>query len=57
MPALLLSILTDVFLPYSVSLSYLILAVPMHECLGKHLGVNSTFPIAIINGTFISEVK
>ena len=36
-PALLLSILTPLFLPSSsVSLSYFVLAVPMRECLGKH---------------------
>ena len=47
-PALLLSILTPLFLPsLSVSLSYFIFAVPMHEC----------FPIAILNGTFFHEVK
>ena len=48
-PALLiLSILTPLFLPsMSVSLSYLILEVTMHECLGKHLCTSSPFPIAI----------
>ena len=50
-PAL-LSILTPLFLPSSsVSLSF-ILAVPMRECLGKHLFMSSQFPIAILNGTF-----
>ena len=51
--ALLLSILTPLFLPSSsVFLSYFILAVPMRECLGKHLCTSSPFPIAILNGTF-----
>ena len=51
-PALLLSILTDFFLPFSsVSLSYFIIAVQMRECLGKHSCIRSTFPIAILNGT------
>ena len=37
-PALLFSILTPLFLPsYSVSLSYIIIVVPMRECLGKHV--------------------
>ena len=53
MPALLLSILAPLFLPSSfVSLSYFILAVPMHECFGKHSCVSSPWPIAILNGTF-----
>ena len=51
-PALLLSLLTSLFLPSScVSLSYFILAVPMRECFGNKLGVSSPFPIAILNGT------
>ena len=50
-PAFLLSILTRLFLPSSVSLSYFILAVPMRECLGQHSCMSSTFPIAILNGT------
>ena len=50
-PALLLSILTPLFLPSFVSLSYFILAVPIRECLGKHLCTSSPFPIAILNGT------
>ena len=51
-PALLLSILTPLFLPSSsVSLFYFILAVPMRECLGKHSCMSSQFPIAILNGT------
>ena len=50
MHALLLSILTPLFLPFSfVSLSHYILAVPIRECLGKHSYMNSTFPIAIMN--------
>ena len=35
----------------SVSLSYFILAFPMRECLEKHSGMSSPFPIAILNGT------
>ena len=42
-PILLLSILTPLFLPSSVSLFYFILAVPMCECLGKHSSVSSHF--------------
>ena len=53
-PALLLSILTLLFLPSSsVSLSYFVLAVPMRECLGKHSCMSSPCPIAILNGTFL----
>ena len=53
-PALLLSILTPLFLPSSsVSLSYFVLAFPMRECLGKHSCMSSSFPIAILNGTFL----
>ena len=53
-PALLLSILTPLFLPSSsVSLSYFVLAVPMRECLGKHSCMRSPCPIAILNGTFL----
>ena len=52
--ALLLSILTPLFLPSSsVSLSYFVLAVPMSECLWKHLCMSSPCPIAILNGTFL----
>ena len=52
-PGLLLSILTPLFLPSSsVTLSYLILAVPMRECLGKHSFMSSPFPMALLNGTF-----
>ena len=44
-PALLLSILTPLFLPSSsVSLSYFVLAVPMRECLGKHWCMSSPKP-------------
>ena len=54
MPALLLSILTPLFLlSSSVSLSYFVLAVPMRECLGKHSCMSSLCPIAILNGTFL----
>ena len=59
-PALLLSILTPLFLScLSVSLSYLIPAVPMLECFGKHSCMSSPFPIAILNGTsfFLSLVQ
>ena len=50
-PALLLSILTPLFLPSSsVSLSYFIFAVPKRECLGKHSYMSSPFPIAKLNG-------
>ena len=53
-PALLLSILTPLFLPSSsVSSSYFFLAVHMSECLGKHSRMSSPFPIAILNGTCI----
>ena len=52
-PALLLNTLTPLFLSsLSVSLSYFILAVPMHGCLGKHSCMSSPFPIAILNVTF-----
>ena len=50
MPALLLSILKPLILPFSsVSLSYFVLAVPMRQCLGKYLCMNSPFLIAILN--------
>ena len=40
------SMLTPLFIPSSsVSLSYFILAVPMHEGLGKHSCMSSPFPI------------
>ena len=53
MPALLLSILTPLFLPSSsVSLSYFVLAVPMLECLGKYSCMRSPSPIVILNGTW-----
>ena len=48
---LLFSILTS---PSSVTLSYFILAVPVHECVGKHSCMSSSFPIAILNGTCFS---
>ena len=62
LPAFLFSILTPLFLPTSsVSLTYFILVVPMHECLGKHSCMSSTFPIgyiAILNSTsFFHSVK
>ena len=51
--AVLFSILTPFFcVSSSVSLSYLILAVAMRECLGKHSCMSSPFPIAILNITF-----
>ena len=40
------------FTSSSVSLSYFILTVPMHEYLGKHWYMNSPFPITILSGTF-----
>ena len=36
----------------SVPLSYFILAVCMRECLEKSSCMSSTFPIAILNGTY-----
>ena len=52
-PALLLSILTPIFLPSSfVSLSYFVFALPMRECLGKHSCMSSPWPTAILNGIF-----
>ena len=59
-PAFLFSILTPLFLSSSsVPLSYFSLAVPMRECVGKHLCMSSPFPIAILNGTssFLSLVQ
>ena len=57
-PALFFSILTPLFLPSSsVSLTYLILVVPMRKCSGKHLCISSTFPISstfIIHGNHSS---
>ena len=48
------NILAPLFLPsQSVSLYYFIVAVPMRECLGKRSCVSYTFPIAIMNGTFV----
>ena len=34
-------------------LSYFILAVPMSDCLGKHLCVSYAFPLAILNGIYL----
>ena len=52
MLALLHSILTPLFLNFSsVALSYLVLAVPMRECLGKHSCMSFAFLIVIVNGT------
>ena len=52
-PALLLSTLTPLFSSSSfIFLSYLIIAVPIRKCLGKHWCMSSPFPIAILNGTF-----
>ena len=57
LPALLLSILMPLIIHSSfVSLSYLFLAVPMPECLGKHLCMSSPFPIAILNDVFFREM-
>ena len=50
-PALLLSMLTHLFLSSSLSLSYFILAVPIRKCLGKHSCMSSSFPIFILNDT------
>ena len=50
-PALLLSILTLLFLPSSVSLSYFILCCSHARCLGKHSCMSSPFPIVILNST------
>ena len=47
-PALLLSILTPLFLP---SLSHFILAAFIRECLEKYSCISSPFPVAIPNGT------
>ena len=56
--ALFLSILTPLFLPSSISLSYFILDVLMRECLGKHPCMSSTFPVAISTGTlFFPKVQ
>ena len=46
--AFLFSLLTPLFLPSCVSLSYFILAVPMRECLRKHSCTSAPFPIAIL---------
>ena len=53
MPALLLSILTPLFLASSsLSLSYFVLAVLLLERLGKRSHMSSTFPIDILKGTY-----
>ena len=53
-PAVLFSILKPLFcVSSSVSLSYFVLAVPMHKCLGKHSCISSPCPIATLNGTFL----
>ena len=44
------SILTPLF-SSSFILSYFILADPMHECLGKHSCMSSTFPITMLIAT------
>ena len=46
------SCLSSYHLHRSVSLSYIILAIPIQECLGKHMCRSSPFPIAILNCTF-----
>ena len=54
-PALLLSMLTHLFLSSFLSLPYFILADPMRKCLGKH-SCMSSFPIVILNDTsFFSD--
>ena len=35
----------------SVCIAHIILAVPIHKCLGKQVCTRSTFPLAILNGT------
>ena len=42
---------TSYCLSLSISLPYLILAVSMHECLGKQSCMSSPFPIYILIGT------
>ena len=53
-PAFILSIYSSLsfYLLPLFFLSYFILAVPMREYFGKHSCMSSTFPIAILNGTF-----
>ena len=49
------SLLTPLSSPSSsVSLSYLILAVPMRECWGERSCMSSPFRIAVLNGKFFS---
>ena len=55
-PGLLFALLTPLFSPSSVSLSYFILAVPMCEYLGKRSCMSSPFHIATLNGTFFREI-
>ena len=50
------SIFTPLFLT-SASLLYLILAVPIAECLGKHSRMSSTFSIAMLIGTYFATVQ
>ena len=50
-PALLLSMLTHLFLSFSLSLFYFILAVPMRKYLRKHSCRSSSFPMVILNDT------
>ena len=45
---------TRLFLPSPyVSLSYFILHVPMHKCLGKHVCMSSRFPIAVLSSILL----
>ena len=54
MTAMLLSIFSLLFLPFSyVYFSYLFLAVPMHECLGEHSCMTSSYLITILIGNSI----
>ena len=50
-PALLLSTLTCLFLTYVTLSSYFFIAVPIHECLGTHSCMSSSFSLSILNGT------
>ena len=51
-PTVLFYILTPLFcVSSSVSLSYLVLAVPIRKCLGKHSCMSSSFPIVVLNDT------
>ena len=53
--ALLLLILTPLFLPSSVYLIYFILALPIRERLRKNLCMSSPFSTALLNCTFFSR--